>query len=108
MSAPSIRRRPVSATVGAVLALALATPAVALADAGFSLDKGAWLRLGEGRKAPTITLDGRVHADYAQYTEDATPLTDGFLLRRLRPGLTVSWGDWRGTSIVLIMSVGAE
>lgn len=100
MSTALSRRPRLSAGLALVAALAalaaLAVPGTALADAGFSLDRGAWLRLGEGRKAPTLTLDGRLHADYAQYTEDATPLADGFLLRRLRPGLTLSWGDWRG------------
>jgi phosphate-selective porin OprO/OprP len=82
-----------------VLALSLAAPAAEAAkpQAGFDFDpeSGLTLRFGEGRKAAKLILDGRIHADYAQYSNDGATLNDGFLLRRARPALALDLGDWK-------------
>jgi phosphate-selective porin OprO/OprP len=82
------------AAVAALLAGAL--PAAAHAsDFDFDPDSGLTWHMGDGKNAPSLTLDGRFHGDYAQYDPDVTPLDDGALLRRLRPALTLEWGDWK-------------
>lgn len=79
------------------LSLAAATAEAAKPKSGFDFDEdsGLTLRLGDGRKAPKLVLDGRIHADYAQYSQDGAVLNDGFLLRRARPALALDLGDWK-------------
>lgn len=89
-----------AAVVGAlVFGLSLAVPAANAAKpkSGLEVDEesGLTLRFGDGRKAPKLVLDGRIHADYAQYSSDGATLNDGFLLRRARPALALDLGDWK-------------
>lgn len=85
-----------SATVATLVATLLAAdPAVRAADMDFDPESGLIWRMGEAKDSPSLTLDGRFHGDYARYDDDVTLLEDGTLLRRLRPALTLDWGDWR-------------
>lgn len=89
-----------AAVVGAlVFGLSIAVPAANAAKpkSGLEVDEesGLTLRFGDGRKAPKLVLDGRIHADYAQYSSDGAALNDGFLLRRARPALALDLGDWK-------------
>ncbi len=89
-----------TAVVGALvlgLSLAATTAEAAKPKSGldFDEDTGLTLRLGDGRKAPKLVLDGRIHADYAQFGSDGNTLNDGFLLRRARPALSLDLGDWK-------------
>ena len=88
------RRSAAAVTVAALLASAAHTT-VQAADLDFDPDSGLTWTIGDGKNAPSLKLDGRFHGDYAEYSDDVTPLEDGFLLRRLRPALTFEWGDWK-------------
>jgi len=86
--------RTVALAVSALLASAVA-PAARSADLDFDPDSGLTWHMGDGKNSPSLTLDGRFHGDYARYDDDVTLFDDGVLLRRLRPALTLDWGDWR-------------
>ena len=87
-------RGAVAVTAAALLASAAHTT-VQAADLDFDPESGLTWTIGDGKNAPSLKLDGRFHGDYAEYSDDVTPLEDGFLLRRLRPALTFEWGDWK-------------
>lgn len=86
-----------AASLAVLLGAAVAPAQAAKPKAGVDIDPdtGITIRLADGRKAPKLVLDGRVHADYGQYADDANVLNDGFLLRRARPALALDWGDWK-------------
>ena len=88
---------PAVAALTAVLSLGAISANAAKPKAGIELDpdSGLTFRFSDGRNAPKLTLDGRIHADYGQYSADADTLADGFLLRRARPALAVDVGDWK-------------
>ena len=92
------RYSPVSALVAVTLLSSVSLDAsAAKPKAGLEIDPdtGITLRFSDGRKAPKLVLDGRIHADYGQYSGDADTLADGFLLRRARPALALDFGDWK-------------
>lgn len=96
-SAAKSFRRATAVAAATMLSTVALDAAAAKPKAGLDIDPdtGVTLRLGDGRKAPKLVLDGRVHADYGQYSDDADALADGFLLRRARPALSLDFGDWK-------------
>lgn len=88
--------KPEGARPRALLCLLAAAGLVdTVSAAQFELDDG--LRWTGSDDAWRVELAGRVHIDAAAYSSDVTPLDGGTNLRRLRPTMSLRFGEnWRG------------